>query len=101
MKKGSFLINVGRGGVLDTDALLNVLQSGHLAGAGLDVYTVEPFDPSHPIFKQNVVATPHVGGNTDESWRGVTRGIIENIKLYASGQKPKHVVNEPATLRKN
>lgn len=99
MKQGSFLINVGRGGVVDTEALLRSLRSGKLAGAGLDVFTEEPFDPLHPIFKENVVATPHVGGNTDESWRGVTRGIIENIKLYAEGKKPRNVVNEPRELR--
>lgn len=100
MKKGSYIVNVGRGGVLNTDALLGALESGHLAGAGLDVFTEEPFDPSHPLFKQNVVASPHVGGNTDESWKGVTRVIVKNIRLYSEGKTPVNLVNEPGSIRR-
>lgn len=100
MKKGSFLINVARGGVVDTEALLAALQSGHIQGAGLDVYEQEPCDPSHPIFKENVVATPHIGGNTDESLKGVVKAIAENIKLYAQGKEPLHLLNKPASVRK-
>lgn len=99
MKKGSFLINVARGGIVDLDALNNALENGHLAGAGLDVFSHEPCDATHAIFKQNLIATPHIGGNTDESVRGVIKAIVENVKLYASGHKPKHLLNNPATLR--
>ena len=101
MKKGSFLINVSRGGIVDTKALLAALESGHLAGAGLDVYEQEPYDHHHAIFKQNVVATPHIGGNTDESLKGVVKAIAENIKLYADGKEPKHLLNKPEKLRKD
>lgn len=100
MKSGAFLINVARGGIVDTDAMLQALESGHLAGAGLDVFAVEPVAPTHPIFRQNVVATPHVGGNTDESVKGVMKVIIANLKLYAEGKTPEHVVNQPSRLRK-
>lgn len=94
MKKGSILINVARGGVVDLDALVDALHNNHLAGAGLDVFEHEPMDPHHPIFKENVVATPHIGGNTDESLRGVLAAIAENIKLYEDGKPPKHGVNQ-------
>jgi phosphoglycerate dehydrogenase-like enzyme len=100
MKEGSFLINVGRGGVIDEQALLDALESGHLAGCGLDVFWREPMDPAHPLFKYNVVATPHIGGNTDASFIGVTNVIADNVRRYAAGEKPLHVVNQPESARR-
>jgi len=64
MKKGSYLLNVGRGSVLDQDALLNALRSGHLAGAAIDVTVPEPLPPEHPLWKEkNLILTPHISGN--------------------------------------
>ncbi len=99
MKAGAYLVNVARGGVIDTEALYEALKSGHLAGAGLDVFESEPTDPSHPIFKENLIATPHIGGNTDESLKGVVKAIAQNIQLYAQGKAPLHLLNKPERLR--
>jgi len=94
MKPGAYLVNIARGGLIDTDALVDALKSGHIAGAGIDTFTEEPADPEHPLFKQNVLATPHIGGNTDASFIGLTSVIADNVKRYASGLKPLHVVNK-------
>jgi len=99
MKNGAFIVNVARGGLLDPDALLAALKNGHVAGAGLDVFWDEPVDMTHPIFRENVIATPHVAGVTDVSYEGIARAFVENIKRYAAGEKPLYLANAPARLR--
>jgi len=86
MKPGAMLVNLGRGGVVDHDALLEALQSGHLAGAGLDVYWQEPPDPDDPVFSCNIIATPHIGGVTDTSLDGIFEGVVENLKRLKNGE---------------
>jgi phosphoglycerate dehydrogenase-like enzyme len=99
VKRGSYIINVGRGGLIAEAPLLDALQTGQIAGCGFDVFWREPMDPNDPIFKYNVVATPHVGGNTDASFTGITNAIADNVKRYAKGEVPLHIVNDPKTIR--
>jgi phosphoglycerate dehydrogenase-like enzyme len=99
MKKGAFIVNVARGGLLDPDALLAALKSGHIAGAGLDVFWEEPVDMTHPIFRENVIATPHIAGVTDVSYEGIALAFAENIRRYKAGETPLYLANAPARLR--
>ncbi len=101
MKTGAFLINVGRGAVVDTEALEEALENGHIAGAGLDVFEKEPENPNLDLFKRNVVATPHIGGNTDESVKGVIKAIAKNLTLYRQNEEPLNLLNSPAKVRKS
>lgn len=93
MRPGAFLVNVARGGLVDPDALHGALACGHLAGAGLDVFWEEPVDPGHPLFGQNVVATPHIAGVTDRSFAGIAQVIADNVARFARGDAPLHAVN--------
>jgi phosphoglycerate dehydrogenase-like enzyme len=91
MKQGAFLINLARGGLVDRDALEDALASGKIAGAGLDVFWEEPPDPKDSIFSYNVLATPHIGGSTDVSMRGIVKVVAENIRRIEKNLKPLHL----------
>jgi phosphoglycerate dehydrogenase-like enzyme len=99
MKKGVFIVNIARGGLLDPDALLAALRTGQVGGAGLDVYWDEPVDPSHPLFSENVIATPHIAGVTDLSYDGIARAFAENMRKYAAREMPLYMANAPDFLR--
>lgn len=99
MKPGAFLINVARGGLVDPDALLQALRSGRLAGAGLDVFWDEPPDLRHPLFKENIIATPHIAGVTDDSYAGIAHVVAQNLYRFAQGEAPHHTVNAPPIIR--
>jgi phosphoglycerate dehydrogenase-like enzyme len=91
MRKGSFLINLSRGGIVDRNALENALSTGQIAGAGLDVYWEEPVDPKDPIFRYNVFTTPHIGGSTDVSITGIVQVVADNIRRVEKNEEPLHV----------
>jgi phosphoglycerate dehydrogenase-like enzyme len=91
MKRGSFLINLSRGGIVDRDALEKALATGQIAGAGLDVYWEEPVDPQDPIFRHNVFTTPHIGGSTDVSITGIVQVVADNIRRVEKNQEPLYV----------
>lgn len=93
MKKDAFLINLSRGGLIDREALEEALASGIIAGAGLDVFWVEPPDPDDNIFRHNVLATPHIAGSTDISMKGIVRVVAENIRRLEKDQKPLYLKN--------
>ncbi len=87
-KRGSFLINLARGGLVDREALQEALESGLIAGAGLDVFWDEPPNPNDPIFLHNVIATPHAAAATDISRKGVVDVVVENIRRVERGAAP-------------
>jgi phosphoglycerate dehydrogenase-like enzyme len=88
MKRNAFLINLSRGGLVDRDALEEALASQKIAGAGLDVFWEEPVDPDDPVFRYNVLATPHIAGSTDVSISGIVEVVAENIRRLDRGQEP-------------
>ncbi len=97
MKKGAVLVNASRGPVVDEDALLRVLKDGHLAGAGLDVFHVEPPLATHPLFAlDNVVATPHIASYTDGGLQAMGRGSVDQVLQVIRGEKPGNLLNPEA-----
>ena len=88
------LINVSRGPVVDEAALLEALQAGRIAGAGLDVFEQEPVTPDNPLVNlPNVLWLPHAGGSSDEGIRRVGEGSAEQMAWLAQGYWPRHVAN--------
>lgn len=87
MKKTAFVVNIARGSVIDEVALIHSLESGNIAGAGLDVFEVEPCVQSPLLTMENVVLTPHYASGTYETRQAMAELVCENIKAYISGGK--------------
>lgn len=101
MKDGSYLINTARGAIVDEKALYEALRTGKLAGAGLDVLTVEPPTPENPLLKlENVVLTPHIGNDTVEAFRRLSLQVAEDIIRVLDGKPPLNPVNPEALVRR-
>ncbi|MFT4560998.1 MAG: phosphoglycerate dehydrogenase-like enzyme [Gammaproteobacteria bacterium] len=100
MKRGTYIVNIARGPVIDYDALLAALREGHVAGAGLDVFWSEPFNPNDGLLNENVIATPHVGGNTARSLLGIGQAVAENVERIRRGEPPLCWVNPGAGQRR-
>ena len=93
MKKGSFLINTSRGEAVDEAALLRALQSGHLKGAGLDAFAVEPPDPQNPLLAlPQVIATPHLGAQTDGATSNMGWFAMRDCLAVLKGETPVYRV---------
>ncbi len=94
MPKGSYLINVARGALIDETALLAALRSGHLAGAALDVFDPEPPVTNHPLFTlPNTICTPHIASYTTASARRMQVMACEQIASALRGERPSNLVN--------
>ena len=87
MKPDSFLINAARGGVVDEEALLDALESGGIAGAGLDVYPTEPEVNPRVLALENVVLLPHLGSATIETRTAMGEKVIANIEAWVAGKE--------------
>ena len=89
-------MNISRGPIVEEAALVEALRSGHLAGAGLDVFDREPLPADHPFRSlDNVVVTPHVGYVTEHLFRTAWRRMAEDVAAYLAGA-PIRVVTDPA-----
>ena len=96
MKPGAILVNISRGPLVEEAALVEALRSGHLAGAGLDVFDREPLPADHPFRSlDNVVVTPHIGYVTEQLFRTAWQRMAEDVAAYLAGS-PIRVVTDPA-----
>ena len=94
MKRTAYFVNCCRGGVVDESALTRALEGGWIAGAGLDVFEQEPTDPANPLLRlENVVATPHAGGESTESAALSARVASRQAASVLRGEWPDRVVN--------
>ncbi len=100
MKQTAILINTARGAVVDEEALVEALRSGHIAGAGLDVFAKEPLPAESPLRKlDNVVLTPHTAGISERSIRLVRTRVGEAAADVLSGRWPRYVANRAVQPR--
>ena len=94
MKPTAYFINVARGGSVATADLVTALNSGKIAGAGLDVVDPEPLPPNHPLWHaKNVIITPHISGSSDIPNEAIWVVVNENLRRYAAGEKMLSVVD--------
>jgi D-3-phosphoglycerate dehydrogenase len=100
MKKGAMLLNASRGTVVDIDALAQALRSGHIGGAAMDVFPVEPTGNSEPfvsplIGMDNVILTPHIGGSTEEAQENIGVEVASKLVRYSDNGSTLSAVNFP------
>jgi phosphoglycerate dehydrogenase-like enzyme len=97
MKAGVFIINVARGGIIRTDALVRALADGRVGGAGLDVVDPEPLPRGHPLWRTGrVVLTPHLAGGSDQGMARRRELVTENVRRFAEGLPLRNVVDKAA-----
>lgn len=101
LKRGAFLLNLARASIVDDDAFYEALTSGHLAGAGLDVFRDEPIQPDNRFCKlPNVLVAPHLGGATRDVVRHQTEMIVEGIEAWRRGERPRLLANPSVEIRR-
>lgn len=100
MKPSAIFVNTGRGGVVDEAALIEALQRGTIAAAGLDVLEQEPPEPDNPLLTMpNVIVTPHVAYYSDEAFAESRVRVAEEVLAVLNGKRPRNIVN-PAVLER-
>jgi len=87
LPRGALVVNVGRAKIVDTDALIDALRSGHLGGASLDVFPQEPLPSDHPLWScPNVILSPHTSGFRDGHWQEAVELFAENLERFERGE---------------
>lgn len=95
MKPTAYLINIGRGKIVKLDALIDALRAGRLAGAGLDVFEIEPLPPDNPLWAmENVIITPHIAGYGEHIAGRRHQVLLENLRRFEKGQPLQNVVEK-------
>jgi len=95
MKPGAYLINIGRGRVVDEAALVEALRSGQVAGAGLDVFEDEPLRAESPLWEMpNVIITSHYSGESPRYDERAMAIFLDNLRRYQSGLPLHHVIDK-------
>jgi phosphoglycerate dehydrogenase-like enzyme len=95
MRRGAWFVNVGRGEIVDELALADALSSGHLGGAGLDVFATEPLPRTSPLWDlPNVIITPHSSGNTDRSRERSVQQFLDNFRRRTNGEPLRNVTDD-------
>jgi (S)-sulfolactate dehydrogenase len=96
MRKGSYLVNCARGGIVDEAALADALRDGTLAGAAMDVFATEPVPKDHPLLGvDNFLCTPHLGASTEEGQLACASQLAEQLLEYARTGHVRHALNAP------
>lgn len=94
MRQGAVVVNVSRGGLIDEDALADALASGHIAGAGLDTFSIEPVPADHPLRQApNAILTPHIAWRSNTSIGALQDGAVHRVRQALTGQPLSDVVN--------
>jgi D-3-phosphoglycerate dehydrogenase len=94
MKKGGYLVNCARGGIVDEAALAEALRNGTLAGAAMDVFAIEPVAPDHPLLAfENFLCTPHLGASTEEGQLSCALQLAEQLVEYAQTGHVRNALN--------
>ncbi len=95
MKKSAYLINVGRGVIVDLQDLTAALEAGEIAGAGLDVCEIEPLPSDHPLWRMpNVIITPHTAAASPRIAERHLRVLLDNLRCFVAGQPLINVVDK-------
>ena len=95
MRPGALLVNTARGALIDEAALVEAVRSGHLGGAGLDVYASESMPPDHPLLGlERAILTPHVAGSAEGALRRTACEVAEQVVQVLRGERPEHLVDE-------